>query len=158
MARGIFALLLLSLSALAACRKAAGSDAAPSMNPAVVLPDGFAVRVELALTPEEHARGLMFVKDLPPDRGMLFLFDSAEIRPFWMKDCFISLDMIWLDKENRVVDITRKAQPCQEDPCPNFYPAAPALNVLEVQGGLSAAHGLAPGDVLTFVDVPAGPR
>jgi len=138
---------------LLGCHKAPAADSAPEKSAAVVFPDGFAVRVDVATTPEQHARGLMYVKDLPPDKGMLFLFDTVEVRPFWMKNCFISLDMIWLDRDNRIVDITREAKPCQEDPCPNYYPAAPALNVLEVQGGVAAVHGLVAGDALSLVNV-----
>lgn len=143
---------------LLGCHKAPAADGASRESAAVVFPDGFAVHVDVATTPEQHARGLMYVKDLPPDRGMIFLFDTVEVRPFWMKNCFVSLDMIWLDKDNRIVDITRDAVPCQEEPCPNYYPAAPALNVLEVQGGLAAAHGLAAGDALSLVNVPSPPH
>jgi hypothetical protein len=123
-------------------------------RPCVVFPDGWVVQVDLAITDDERARGLMFVKDLPPERGKLFLFERAEVRPFWMKNCSIPLDMIWLDASNRIVDITKQAPPCAEDPCPNYYPSAPALNVLEVAGGQADAHRLAAGDVLVFVDVP----
>ena len=152
------AVVLAGLVCACACLQACG----PKENPgtpaqkraSVVFPDGWVVQVDLAVTENEHARGLMFVKELPPERGMLFLFGRAEVRPFWMKDCFIPLDMIWLDGNNRVVDITAEAPPCPGDPCPNYYPKAPAINVLEVQGGLAAAHNLAAGDVLVFVDVP----
>lgn len=132
-----------------------GSGGAPARKrPSVVFPDGWVVQVDLAVTDDDRARGLMFVKDLPPERGKLFLFERAEVRPFWMKNCYIPLDLIWLDGNNRIVDITKQAPPCAEDPCPNYYPSAPALNVLEVQGGIAEAHGLAVGDVLVFVDVP----
>jgi len=97
----------------------------------------------------------MFVKDLPPDKGMLFLFDDDERRPFWMKDCFISLDLVWLDEGFRVVDISRSVPPCAGDPCPNYFPSRAIRNVLEVQGGLCDAHGLKVGDGLSVVGLPA---
>ncbi len=99
----------------------------------------------------------MYVKDLPPDRGMLFLFPDDAQRPFWMKNCFISLDMIWLDANNVVVDITHDAPPCTQDPCPNYMPNRPARNVLEVLGGLCATHHVEVGDRLLFVGVPKLP-
>jgi uncharacterized protein len=128
----------------------------PSTN--VVFPDGWTVQVDLALTPEQQAQGLMFVKYLPPDHGMLFLFAEDGPRSFWMKNCLISLDLVWLDENDRVVDISRDVPPCEKDPCPNYSPSRPVRNVLEVQGGLCAAHKLAIGDKLVVVGLPAGAR
>ena len=134
-----------------------GADARSAQSPTVVFPDGFSVQVRLALTPEEQARGLMFVKDLPPDRGMLFLFKTDEQRAFWMKNCFIPLDLIWLDKDFQVVDITHDAPPCQSDPCPNYYPNRAIRNVLEVLGGTADAHHLQIGQRLVVVGLPGSP-
>jgi hypothetical protein len=111
--------------------------------------------VELATTPQQQARGLMFVKFLPVDQGMLFLFDTDEQRPFWMKDCFIPLDLVWLDENYTVVDITRDVPPCKADPCPNYAPSRPIRNVLELQGGLAASHHLSVGDRLVVVNLPS---
>jgi uncharacterized membrane protein (UPF0127 family) len=114
------------------------------------------VQVALATTPEEQARGLMFVDNLPADRGMLFLFGTDEARPFWMKNCLIPLDLVWLDAQFRVVDISHEVQPCPGDPCPSVYPDRPIRNVLEVQAGLCDAHHLAVGDGLAVVNLPSG--
>ncbi len=162
--------LLLALVILAAsvvsCRTASpskpsqadsGNGARSAQSPTVVFPDGFSVQVRLALTPEEQARGLMFVKDLPPDRGMLFLFKTDEQRAFWMKNCFIPLDLIWLDQDFQVVDITHDAPPCKTDPCPNYYPNRAIRNVLEVLGGTADAHHLEIGQKLVVIGLPASP-
>ena len=158
----LLGLLLLAVSIIA-CRTATptkphsppdSSDSAPQHSPAVVFPDGFSVHVSLALTPEEQARGLMFIKDLPSDKGMLFLFKTDEQRAFWMKNCFVSLDLIWLDQDFQVVDITHDAPPCQADPCPNYYPSRAIRNVLEVLGGTAKEHHLQVGERLVVVDLP----
>jgi len=155
-------LLLGALAMALACRGAAtaqssGAPEAPS-SPAVIFPDGWTVQVDLALTPEQHARGLMFVQSLAPDRGMLFLFDNDERRPFWMKNCFIPLDIVWMDENDMVVEISRDVPPCEADPCPNYTPSRPIRNVLEVQAGLCASHKLAVGDKLVVAGLPAGAR
>ncbi|OYW06258.1 MAG: hypothetical protein B7X11_01180 [Acidobacteria bacterium 37-65-4] len=139
-----------------ACKSAPLPDGlqAVSSPPSVILPDGWAVQVDLATTPEQQARGLMFVENLPQDRGMLFLFDTDEQRSFWMKNCFISLDLVWLDESFTVVDITRDAPPCKEDPCPNFLPSRPIRNVLELPAGVTTSHHLSVGDRLVVVNLP----
>ena len=139
------------------CARAEAPAPAPPPSPAVIFPDGTAVQVDLATTPDQQARGLMFVDSLPADRGMLFLFDSDERRPFWMKNCLIALDMVWLDTDFRVADISHDVPPCKADPCPNVFPSGPIRNVLEVQAGLCAAHKLAVGDKLVVVNLPAQP-
>lgn len=155
--RILLAALLLSI--LMACGnqdRVPASPPAPATAPAptVVFPSGWTVQVDLALAPDEQARGLMFVDYLPADKGMLFLFDTDEARPFWMKNCLISLDLVWLDTDFRVVDISRDVSPCKADPCPSVYPNRPIRNVLEVQAGLCAAKGLKVGDKLVVLGLP----
>jgi uncharacterized protein len=154
--RSFFLLALLLQSIALGCNgpKQPAPEEIPQ-SPAAIFPDGWSVRVDLATTPEQQARGLMFVQDLPPDRGMLFLFDSDEQRPFWMKNCLISIDIIWLDEGFRVVDISRDIPPCKGDPCPNVFPSRAIRNVLEVQAGLCAAHGLSVGDAIVVAGLPS---
>ncbi|MGC8762105.1 MAG: DUF192 domain-containing protein [Acidobacteriota bacterium] len=123
-------------------------------SPWVVFPDGTTVRVDLALTPLDQARGLMFVEDLPEDRGMLFLFDTDEVRPFWMKNCKIALDLLWLDASFRIADISEEVPPCPADPCPNYSPGLPIRHVLEVNGGFCRRHGVRRGDTLVVGGIP----
>lgn len=156
-------LTALFLSILMACGnqdRVPASPPAPATTPSptVVFPSGWTVQVDLALTPDEQARGLMFVDYLPADKGMLFLFDTDEQRGFWMKNCLIPLDMVWLDADFRVADISAQVQPCKADPCPSIYPNRPIRNVLEVQSGLCSAKGLKIGDKLVVLGLPqAGP-
>ena len=71
------------------------------------------IRVELADTPEERARGLMFRHYLPEGEGMLFIFPEETRSSFWMKDTPISLDLVFI-KEERIVDIIENAVPNSE--------------------------------------------
>jgi hypothetical protein len=102
------ALLGLALVLLACARPGSGSapaaTAAPS-GPRAVLPSGAAFRLELATTDADRAQGLMFRESLPEGVGMLFLFDGAAIRPFWMRNCHFPLDIVHLTKDGTVVDV-----------------------------------------------------
>jgi len=106
--------------------------------------------VELARTPEERARGLMFREHLDPDKGMLFIFDWEAVHPFWMKNTLIPLDIIWINRNGEVVFISKDTQPCEQEPCPTINPYRKAKYVLEVCGGTADNIGLAVGDKLTL--------
>jgi uncharacterized protein len=107
------------------------------------------VKAELALTDLEHMRGLMGRKSLPPDAGMLFVFDEEGVYPFWMKDTLIPLDMVWLDSNLEVVHIAH-ALPCTQDPCGVYDPGKRARYVLEVNGGYAQEKGIAVGEKATI--------
>ena len=137
----------------------AGAVPAPTRIPLpqAVLPDGFALDLELALTPEEISSGLMFRPSLRADRGMLFLFDQPRLPAFWMKNMLIPLDLVFLDGAGAVVDVIADVPPCAADPCPNYPPSSPAQAVLEIGAGVAAAHGLEAGSTITFDHVPGYP-
>ena len=94
-------------------------------------------RVEIADTPEKQALGLMFRRSLKEGYGMLFVFADEAERSFWMKNTLISLDMIFLNSDQQVVDMLPSVPPCQADPCPSYTSAFPARYVLEIAGGLA---------------------
>ncbi len=132
--------------------------AAVAPAPAVcTVPDGTRIHLELALTDQEKALGLMYRDSLPANAGMLFVFDADASLAFWMKNTFIPLDLVWLDKEGRVVDVRANVQPCRADPCPTYEPARSARTVLEVNAGFAAAHWVKPGAVLRFEGVAGYP-
>ena len=106
--------------------------------------------VEIADTPETRARGLMNREHLNQDSGMLFLFDTEAEYHFWMKNTLIPLDIIWLDKNKKVVFIEHSAEPCQTDPCETFGPSEKTKYVFEINSGLAKKIGLKERDYLEF--------
>ncbi|MBT8412611.1 MAG: DUF192 domain-containing protein [Octadecabacter sp.] len=99
--------------------------------------------VILAETPQEQARGLMFVESMPTMQGMLFVYDRPRVVSFWMRNTLIPLDMIFIDGEGVVQNIHDMAQPLDET---SISSVAPVQYVLEINGGLADRLGLAVGD------------
>ncbi len=126
--------------------------------PRAILPDGVVIKLELAISQEEISQGLMFRPTLAADRGMLFLFEEERLPSFWMKNTLVPLDIVFLDARGLVVDITRDAQPCKAEPCPQYLPKAPASAVLELAAGSAHAHGLVEGTQIKFRRVPGFPK
>ena len=116
----------------------------------VYMPDGRSVTAELAVSEAQRARGLMGRPRILPDQGMLFVFDTEAIHSFWMKNTLVALDMIWLDRDHRIVHIAPDVQPCPGDPCPSTTPARPGLYVLELKAGMAADFKLKLFDRLDF--------
>jgi uncharacterized protein len=106
----------------------------------------FIIHAELAQTPSEWSRGLMFRNSMPNDAGMLFVFPLEATQSFWMKNTKIPLDIIFISSAGVIVDIKNDFLPCTADPCPVYNSAAPAQDVLEINYGLAQKTGLKTGD------------
>lgn len=102
--------------------------------------------VEVAITADERQRGLMDRETLDSETGMLFIFPREDIYPFWMKNTLIALDMIWLDRDRKVVHIEKGAKPCENEPCPQYIPLAEALYVVEFNAGTVDDYIIQTGD------------
>lgn len=158
-----FVAVLFTITACSQPAQNSTTDAGQTLRPSpvplpqAVFPDGFAVDLDLALTPEEISSGLMFRPSLPENRGMLFLFDQPRLPSFWMKNTLIPLDLVFLDETGAVVDVIADVQPCAADPCPNYPPSSPAQAVLEIGARVAAAHNVEVGSTITFDKVPGYP-
>jgi uncharacterized membrane protein (UPF0127 family) len=141
---------LATIALLLACRAPAlAADAGWSV---AVFPSGAQFALETAQDDEARARGYMFRERVGEQEGMLFVFDSAGLHPFWMKNCRVRLDIIWLDGDFRVVEIAHDQPPCPPDgPCTSVYPLRAARYVLEVAGGTARREGLRPRDRLVLL-------
>ena len=127
-------------------------------RPVAIFPSGAEFRLEIAADPESQRRGYMFRERVPPDEGMLFVYRESGQRSFWMKNCRVALDIIWLDESSRVVEIGHSLPPCTEPGrCPNYMPQRFARNVLEVAAGTARREGLQIGDVVQVVPEPSVP-
>jgi uncharacterized membrane protein (UPF0127 family) len=143
------ALVIVAVFAVLATAGCTATTETKVKGPAVVLNTAKGrteIAVDIADTSEERARGLMNRKNLAQGAGMFFIFEEEEQRDFWMKNTLIPLDMIFFDKDYRVVGISRNAQPCKADPCPLYSSGKPARFVLEVNGGVADILGLKEGD------------
>lgn len=148
--RSVLLVLFLAGSCRGSASPAQGND---MPQPAVRFetPRGpWVVQIEVARTDEQRARGLMFRRDLPRDRGMLFIFEETSEHPFWMHNTLIPLDMIYLGDDRRVVGVVAKAEPRTDAP---RTVGKPSRYVVEVGGGEAAAHAVGPGTRAVFVAV-----
>lgn len=99
--------------------------------------------VELAVTDAERAQGLMYRKELPPGQGMLFDFQREQEVSMWMENTYISLDMIFIRADGRILRIAENTEPLSRKIVSS---GGPAKGVLEVIGGTARKLGIAPGD------------
>jgi uncharacterized protein len=118
--------LLLAIAAFAAT-----ASATTSATTTLRL-DGLALRPELALTPAQRGRGLMFRKRAPAD-GMLFVFRTATSGGFWMKNTLVPLKIVFFDSSGRQVR-TMRMTPCAKDPCRIYDPGKQYRLALELPG------------------------
>jgi uncharacterized membrane protein (UPF0127 family) len=98
--------------------------------------------VEIAATPDQQERGLMFRRSLAPDAGMIFPYAPAQDVAFWMKNTLIPLDMIFIRADGRIARIAN-AEPMSLEPVPS---GEPVVAVLEIAGGRAAELGIKAGD------------
>jgi len=100
-------------------------------------------RIWVADTPSRQRQGLMFVRDLPADQGMLFVNEAPRPSYFWMKNTYIPLDMLFIDARGRIVAIFANTTPHSLDP---VGPDVPVKAILELRGGEAARRGIRAGD------------
>ncbi len=105
------------------------------------------LRVYVADTPAERARGLMGVSDLPDGSGMLFVFEEPSAGGFWMKNTLIPLEIAFLNESGRVLAVL-DMQPCEADPCEVYTPGVTYTAAVEVEQGWFSELGLREGDHL----------
>lgn len=102
----------------------------------------YEVQCEIADTMYKQALGLMNRENLDENKGMLFIFNDEKVREFWMKNTLISLDMIFLDKNFKIVSIVENAQSCKTIDCEIYSSLYPAKYVVEINGGLSKKYNI----------------
>jgi uncharacterized protein len=106
-------------------------------------------KVEIARTPEEQERGLMFRKSLSRDGGMIFPMRPPRVASFWMKNTLIPLDMIFIRADGSIARIEPETVPQTLDPVSS---GEPVVAVLEIDGGQAAEQGIAEGDTVIWDD------
>ena len=101
--------------------------------------------VELAVTPAERSRGLMYRRSMPSDQGMLFDFEREEMVSMWMRNTYISLDMLFIRSDGSIARIAQHTEPLSER---TISSGEPVRFVLELNAGTSEQLGITPGDVV----------
>lgn len=118
----------------------------------VTLPDGFAVNARIADTPEKQEKGLMFVKELPENEGMLFVFEQDEEQAFWMKNTLIDLDIVFIGSDRRVTSVAPQVRHSYtytpDDQV--AYAFGYGQFVLELAAKTAAKHGVTEGTEIQF--------
>lgn len=103
--------------------------------------------VEVADSEAERTQGLMYRYSMEENQGMYFIFPEENFRSFWMKNTFISLDIIFINTDHEIVSIQKYTQPKSTYSQPS---EKPAKYVLEVNAGFTDKHGIRPGDKVQF--------
>jgi len=141
---GLVAIILISFVMLAIGKFQAPKFVAVKVGNATV-------NAELADTEAKQIRGLMFRDSLPRDGGMLFDFRSEGRHGIWMMNMSMPIDIVWLDKEKRVVKVEADAPPCGALLiCKSYSPDEDDRYVLEVSAGYAKRHGIKVGSKASF--------
>ncbi len=111
--------------------------------------DSHNYRVELAVTAQEQTIGMMYREDIPENTGMLFLFNKAAERNFWMKDTVVPLDIIFIQKNGIIGHIHQMAEPETLD---HISSKGKAIAVLELAGGSAELAEINVGDRVLYAD------
>jgi uncharacterized membrane protein (UPF0127 family) len=145
--------LLAVLAIAGVCAASAQTAGEPSPAPLARLPRSevqietaggrHVFQVWLADNDRSRQQGLMFVRDLPADQGMLFLFERPQLVSFWMKNTYVSLDIVFIAPDGVVANIVHDTQPFSLAPIESI---APVTGVLELVAGTAARIGLVAGN------------
>ncbi len=118
----------------------------------VTLPGGQEIRAQVMMRPEDMMRGMMFQDSLAADRGMLFIHGAPGNYPYYMYQVRIPLDILWMDANKTIVEISANTPPCKTkaSECPRYGGTKEALFVLEMAGGMAEKYKLRAGQTLDF--------
>lgn len=133
----------------------AGPDGASPSSPQTSLPRGtleisrerllLRLKVDVARTDRVRSKGLMFVRSLPRDSGMAFVWSAPVIGSFYMLNTYIPLDIAFWNDQMRITEVFRM-EPCRKQPCRLYTPQNPYVGAVEVNAGVLARKKIRPGD------------
>jgi len=153
----LFAAVMLTMGTLLAFVPAPASRAQSGLLPLAEFPqttleirsrgEKHVFAVWVATTPQQQSQGLMFVRDLPADRGMLFTASEPRVFTMWMKNTYIPLDMVFIGADGRIAKIAARTTPHSLDLVSS---GKPVLATLELKGGEAARRSLRVGDEVSW--------
>ena len=119
--------------------------------------DDVPLEVQIADDEPRRVRGLMFQDQLPPDQGMIFVFDKPGLYSLWMLNMQFPLDMMWFDENGKIVHIEKDVPPCKTaleiTTCQSVVPEGEALYVLEVTAGFVDQNNITEDSVLSIISI-----
>lgn len=141
----LLAVLLMSVSLFLVERK-------ESSIIVVAFPSGAEIEAEVADTLEKLLFGLAFRDGLPPNAGMLYIFEENGLHRVRTREYRFPIDILWVDESHHVVHLLEHAEPCSKDPCPLYGPPPePARYVIQTESGFINKAGVAKGDELKYL-------
>lgn len=137
--------LVIAASMLAWASLAASPSVAQELQPLQIVSgdERHEFIVELAATPAERSRGLMYRRSMPADHGMLFDFERDDMVSMWMRNTYIPLDMLFIRADGTIARIAEHTEPLSER---TISSGEPVRSVLELNAGTSSRLGIEPGD------------
>jgi uncharacterized protein len=146
--------VLLAAATFVSCGDGPKTAGLEALNTRVVtLPDGRQIRAEVMINPAEVSRGMMFRDALPRDKGMLFIHDKPAPYRYWMYNVKAPLDIVFMDANRRVVEISADTPPCtttKPEDCPVYGGHHYEQFVLELRAGEAKRLGIQTDQLLTF--------
>lgn len=140
----LLAILLMSLSTFLVQRE-------ETKTIIVTFPTGTELEAEVADTPEKLLFGLAFQEALPPNGGMIYIFEQPGAHRVTTKEYRFPVDLIWIDEQHQVVQLVERVEPCRKEPCPWYGPPPVAVRYLiQAEAGFIKAKGVAVGDELKY--------
>jgi len=140
----LLAILLMSLSLFVGERK-------ESSVIVVEFPSGVELEAEVADTPEKLLFGLAFRDGLPPNSGMIYIFEENGLHRVQTREYRFPIDIIWVDESHHVVYMLEHAEPCVKDPCPMYGPPPEdARYVIQAESGFLKKSGVVENDELKY--------
>ena len=119
----------------------------------ITFPNGARINAETMRDEMELVKGMMFRDSLPEGRGMLFIHPDEDIFHYWMYQTKMPLDIIWMDHDRRIVEMSLNTPPCKSKnarDCTNYGGNFKSKYALEVNAGVASKDGLKVGDTLDF--------
>jgi uncharacterized protein len=119
----------------------------------ITFPNGARINAETMRDEMELVKGMMFRESLPEGRGMLFIHPDEDIFHYWMFQTKMPLDIIWMDHDRRIVEMSLNTPPCNSKSardCTNYGGNFKSKYALELNAGVAGKNGLKVGEMLDF--------
>jgi uncharacterized membrane protein (UPF0127 family) len=100
------------------------------------------INSEVADTMDKRTQGLMNYEKLDSNQGMLFVFENSNKHNFWMKNMSFPIDIIWLNKNKKIVHIEENISPCKKDSCQVYSADKESLYVIEVKANFTQENNI----------------